>query len=406
MKSFDTPEFWQFVTDNAGADTRKLRLHYHGKDDADGVDYPLAITQIECRQKFGSKLRDTLAANPRFLFPNELAGEQSTSDLLATFHSSLLTVGETVTDLTAGLGIDALHFAAAGHTVLAVDRQEKLAEALRFNAATMRLPDLTAMHADSTALLTEDGIHSDVAFIDPARRSADGGRVYAIADCQPDVVALLPLLRRHFSRLVIKLSPMLDVTQTMRDLGPELESISITGTVTECKELVAVMRFGTETPIDDCPVRCVTLGTAMESVFHFTRDDEQAAPAGSFGVPRAGDYVYELYPAVMKGAPFRTIQQRFTGLYKLSANTHVFYSRELIPEIPGIARRVSAVIPWQSKNIKRLKTTLPQADVAVRNFGMSAADLQKKLGLRPGGPHRLLAVTDTASTRHLLILTP
>lgn len=404
MKSFDTPDFRQFVHDNLDADTRRLRLHYHGKEDADGIDYSLAITQIECRHKFGSKLRDTLAANPHFLFPNELAGEQSTSDLLAKFHTSLLETGETVTDLTAGLGIDAMHFAEAGHTVLAIDRQEKLAEALRFNAATINLPNLTAMCADSTVLLAEDSIRSNVAFIDPARRSADGGRVYAIADCQPDVVALLPALRQHFKRLVIKLSPMLDVTQTMRDLGPELEGVYIIGTVTECKEIVAVLRFGTNTDLDDCPVRCVTLAPGMESVFDYTRASEQSAPAGTFGIPRPGDYVYELYPAVMKGVPFRTLQQRFPSLCKLSANTHVFYSRELIADVPGIARRVAAIIPWQSKNIKRLKSALPQADVAVRNFGMSAADLQKKLGIRPGGPRRLLAVTDATNTRLMLEL--
>ena len=78
--------------------------------------------------------------------------------------------------------------------------------------------------------------------------------------------------------------------------------------------------------------------------------------------------------------------------------------RELIADVPGIARRVAAIIPWQSKNIKRLKSALPQADVAVRNFGMSAADLQKKLGIRPGGPRRLLAVTDAANTRLMLEL--
>lgn len=404
MKSFDTPEFRQFVNDNRSADPSKLRLHYHGKDDGDGIDYAFAITQIECRQKFANKLRDTLAANPDFIFPNELAGEQSTSDILATFHASLLQPGETVTDLTAGLGIDALHFARAGHDVLAVDRQEKVVDALKFNAATQNLCTITATHADCTELLAHTDIHSDVAFIDPARRSADGGRVYAIADCQPDVVAMLPRLRQHFKRLVIKLSPMLDVTQTMRDLGTELQCVYITGTATECKEIVAVMLFGSDKPIDKCPIRCITVGTGHESALEFTRESELSVSSMSYAAPCVGDYVYELYPSAMKGAPFRTIQQRYSGLCKLSANTHIFFSREMISDFPGVARRVSAVIPWQSKNIKRLKSTLPQADVAVRNFGMSAADLQKKLGIRPGGSHRLLAVTDASNNRLLLVL--
>lgn len=404
MESYDTPRFWEFVNQNIDKSPAALRLKYHGRDDADRVDYALAITQIECRRKFASKLRDTLAADPRFVFACELAGEQSTSDALAAFHASLVPGRSRVTDLTCGLGIDAIHMARGGSAVTAIDRQVSLVDALNFNAANLGLTNLTAECANCVERVKEGRLGGDVAFIDPARRAADGSRVFAVTDCRPDVTELIPFLRDSFHRLIVKLSPMLDVTQTMRLLGGELSHVYILGTRTECKELVCVMDFGTDTPALLCPVDCVTLSDSGQSVFRFTRGEELEAPAPAFATPRVGDYVYEPWPAVMKASPARVLLQRFPGLAKLSANTNVFFSSAPLDGFPGVARQVREVIPWQSKNIKRLKNSYPRIDVAVRNFGMSADDLQKKIGIRQGGEYRLLAVTDADGQRLLLVL--
>ena len=394
-------EFWKFVRDNARADVSKLRLKYHGAE-SPAIDYEAAITQIECRQRFGSKLADTLGSAPEFFFANTLAGEQSTSYALAAFHASLMeSDGLSVTDLTCGLGIDVFHLARRASQVTGIDWQEHLAEALGYNARQLGLGNVRGLCGDSVSMLTDGKLHADMAFIDPARRGEDGKRLFAVADCQPDVVALMPELRKCFRFLVVKLSPMLDVTQCLRELGKNVTDIYALGTRTECKELVAALDFSNET---DCPgIHAVTVGNDGKwDDFSFTIPEEEAAAPPRTIAPKAGWAVYEPFPAVMKAAPLKLLASRFQGLAKLASNTHVYTSEVPIAAFPGTAWKVDEVVEWKSKNIKRLKSRLPQADVAVRNFGMSAAELQSKLGNRQGGNARLLGVTDSRGERLML----
>jgi len=123
---------FEWVRANANADPAALRLKYAGKQGS--LDFNEAIIQIECRRKFGRKLGDTLSSFADFYFPSVLAGEQSSSDILADYHASLVPEGMTVVDLTSGLGIDVLHMARRASSVVAVERNPALVEALRYNS--------------------------------------------------------------------------------------------------------------------------------------------------------------------------------------------------------------------------------------------------------------------------------
>lgn len=399
MSDYRSPEFRRFVTEHAGDDVSRLRLKYHGSED--GFDYPAAILQIECRRKYARKFDETLSADPYFFFPDNLSCEQSTSDLLAAFHATLVEDGKYVTDFTSGLGIDCLHIARHARTVTAVERRRELCEALRFNAETLGLKNLRVVEGDCRTLLAEGYLGGDVAFIDPARRSADGGRVFAISDCEPDVLAMLSDIMAHFDVLIIKLSPMLDIARTIADL-PGIKDLYTVGTSRECKEVVAVVGKHTD---GEPMIHAVTIaGDGSYSSFDLTRSEESAAPAPALCDPEAGGYLYEPLPVLMKAAPFRLVAARY-GLNKLHNNTHIYYS-PLAKDCPGMERKeIVEVIPWQSKNIKRLKSRYPNIDVAVRNFGMSADALRAKLGVGSGsGSTRLLAVTASQGQKLMLIL--
>lgn len=401
-----TSEFWQFVEDNMAASPEALRLKYHRASDGSGIDYPLAITQIECRQKYGSKLRETLSRCPRFLFPTRLSGEQCTSDALAVSHAHLIGSARSVIDLTSGLGIDALHLANEGVAVTAVEIRPELAEALEYNARAMGVESLRVICGDCTELLASGGLRkADAAFIDPARRAADGSRIFAVSDCQPDVVAMLPEVSRLVKRMVIKLSPMLDLTAVEKQLSPFITDIYAFGTRTECKELVAILSFAEEhdeMSTDNVIRHAVTIlpdGTEIS-----LNDSERVTDNVLIGTPKAGSYIYEPYPAVMKAALWNVLAQRFPGLRKMADNTHVFWSAERIAEFPGQCYRLDEIVPWMSKHIKRLSSRIPVAEVAVRNFGMTAQALATKLQIKSGGQCRILGVTDSNGTRMLLVL--
>lgn len=398
--TYDSDEFWSFVNAHIDNDVATLRLRYHGD-----AKLSCAITQIECRQRFGKKLAQTLHAYPRLVFGNELCGEQSTSDALAEVHVSLLPHGSTVTDLTAGLGIDAMHTAIAGHAVTACERDEALVDALRHNAAGRALNGLRILHGDSVRMLHEGILHGDVAFIDPARRGDGGRRLFGLTDCVPDVVSMLDDFRRHFKKLIIKASPMIDIRGGMVEPLECVTDVYAIGTTTQCKELVAVcdltrpnITTGTQR------IHSLTLLADEETSDFSFEMSEESGPQPSLRTPKVGDVVYEPYPSVMKCGGYRTLAYRY-GTSKIAADTHLYASDTEISGFPGQAWRALEVLPWQSRVLKRFKNRYPKISVAVRNFDMAAAALQSRLGVKEGDGHlKLIAVTLADGTKALLVL--
>jgi len=387
-------EFWRWVAGHAADSPERLWLKY-------GRMHASEIVQVECRRRFSRKLADTLARVPHWLFPSTLAGEQSTSDRLAAFHARLVPDGAVMADLTAGLGIDTLHCAAVARNVTSIEIDAVKADALRHNMAAAGIGNVSVVAADCREWLEQyDGARLDMVFIDPARRSADGGRVFALADCEPDVVAMLPQLRRKARRMLVKMSPMLDISSVLGVL-PECARLFVLGTATECKELLALVDFENEIS-GDIEIEAVTLAADAEYTFDHTRAEEMEAEV-EYGLPSAGDYVCEPYPAVMKTGAVRVLAQRY-GLQKLAPNTHVYFASSSVCGFPGEQRRVVGVLPWASKVLKRFRRDYPRISVAARNFGISAEVLRAKLGVADSNEYRLLAVTDVAGEKHLIVL--
>lgn len=374
-------DFWDFVDGNISCSPAVLRLKYSGKD------REKEITQIECRQKFGKKLAWTLNKYPHFLFPSVISGEQATSDALADFHASLIGEATSIVDLTAGLGIDSSHIAASHPQakVTAVERDTDRFEALRTNFGDL----IHAENMDCIDFLEKDESGTfDIAFIDPARRATDGSRVFALADCEPDITSMLPLLQKNARYLIAKTSPMLDITHLAKEL-PGIEKIIALGTTTECKELVAIVNLTKEGAHNSYLIEAVTIGKPSLS---FTPNEEKNATCEFASEIKAGGYIYEPYPATMKAAPFNILSEKF-NLKKLHPNTNLYYSENLVDGFPGEAWPIVDVLGYESKNIKRLKKTYPSIRVTTRNFDMTADALRKKLGVKDGGDRRLFAVT-------------
>lgn len=403
-----TPQFFAWIDSHAKEDPQTLRLRFAGKPSPEGVDIPAAILQIECRRKCARKLAGTLAAAPEFVFPTALSAEQCSSDRLALFHASLLPEGtRTVVDLTAGLGIDAMTIARKGIAVTAIERQPALADALRHNSRALGIEDFTVECADCRQWLEDAagrGLRFDAAFIDPARRGSDGERLFALEACEPDVLDMLPLLAQICRRLIIKASPMLDISHTIAELTPPGPArVIAAGTSTECKELIAVVDF----PAADTEptIEAATLLDSVTATFAFTPETERLAPAVPDGPGIApGMYICEPYPATMKCGAHKVLAERF-ALFGFGANTRLFYSEESpADDFPGEAFKVIDVQDYASRNIKRFAGKYPAISVTARNFGINADQIRKKLGVREGDGHlRLFAVT-AASDKRLLIV--
>jgi SAM-dependent methyltransferase len=384
----------KWIEEHRNDDTTKLRLSYRKKYDASIYEY--AIMQIECRKKAAKKLHNTLKS-PHFIFPTTLSAEQCTSDDLAEFHSTLINDGETILDMTAGLGVDAFHLAQKAKYVTAIDLNEDVAEALSINAKALNITNFTGINADSVEYLKNSTKHFDTIFIDPARRGDGGKRLFALSDCQPNVVEVLDLIKRHCDKLIIKASPMLDATQMLREL-PETTDLYAIGTRQECKELVAVVDF--KNPKATPTLHCIT----NQCDFAYNHDVEVDAVA-QYGNILDMKYIYEPYPAVMKMQPIKTLSEFFNAI-KLHQNTHLYASNEIITNFPGDCYKIERIYPFSSRTLKEVAKEYPRANVAVRNFVLSADELRKRLKIKDDNKYRLYGVTSSNDYRILIVSTP
>ena len=381
----------KWIEEHRDCDTNKLRLSCRKKEDASVFEF--AIMQIECRKKASKKLYYTLQS-PNFIFPTNLSAEQCTSDELAEFHATLINEGETILDMTAGLGIDAFHLAQKAKHVTAIDINEDVAQALSINAMALNIDNFTAINADSVDYLKNSSEHFDTIFIDPARRGDGGKRLFALADCQPNVVELLDIIKQHCDKLIVKASPMLDATQVLREL-PNCSDLYAIGTRQECKELVAVIDF--KNPKDSPTLHCITGGNE----FSYTQTIESNSIA-KYGNITEEMFLYEPYPAVMKMQPIKTLSGRFNAI-KLHQNTHIYVSTKIITDFPGDCYKINKIYPFSSRIIKDVAKDYPRANIAVRNFIMSADELRKRLKIKDDSKYRLYGVTISNGDRLLIV---
>ena len=352
--------------------------------------------QIECRKKASKKLHNTLLS-PYFVFPTALSAEQCTSDDLAKFHSTLINAGETVLDMTAGLGIDAFHLAQKAKHVTAIDLNETVAQALCMNAKVLNINNFTGINADSVEYLKNTTDYFDTIFIDPARRGDGGKRLFALSECQPNVVELLDLIKQHCNKLIVKASPMLDATQVLREL-PNTTDLYAIGTRQECKEIVAVVDFKN---LKISPtLHCVTINDET-SDFSFTLDDEISA-SNSYGEICEGMYLFEPHPVVMKLQPFKLLSQQF-NITKLHQHTHLYTSSQSINNFPGDCYKIERIYSFSSRIAKEVAKDYPHANIAVRNFILSADELRKKLKIKDDNNIRLYGATIVNGDRLIIV---
>lgn len=389
MERIDMEAMWGYVAANAGADTLKLML----KSEPDlPFDKRFAVMQIECRKKAKSKIPELLA-NERFLFPKAISAEQCTHQQVAQFHASLFRDSDSVLDMTMGLGVDSYYISQRVASLKAIELDEEIAAAGAHNYA------FTVVNADSVAWLTQTDERFDAVFIDPARRGDGGARLYGLADCAPDVLGILPTIKAHAKRLYIKASPMIDVTQSMRDLAPHLTDVWAVSVKNECKELFFEVDFGVEC----ANVQLHALNFEAGGTQEFAVDSAALAVEGCYGSPSAGQYLYEPNASVMKIGAFAALTRQFP-IQQIAKNSHLYYSDDFVQDFPGRKFVIDSIIPFSGKEAKAVGKQHKQLNIASRNFRLSPDELKKRLKVRDGGDCYLFATT-LANGEQVLILT-
>ena len=404
-----TPETLRFALEHADDDVHELALR--GCHDPQ-VDLAAALQQIAGRQTARRKM-PTWAATEGLLYPPHLNMEQCSSEHTAQYKAEVLAayIGErplsaaTYVDLTGGLGVDFSFMAQGFGRALFVERSETLCDLARNNLPRLGLPQAEVRCAEAQTCLDSlcdghDAAHT-IIYMDPARRDTAGRRTYAISDCTPDVLALLPRLLASCQCLLLKLSPMLDWHKAVADLQAaapcHVDEVHVVEAGGECKELLVLLTPG-QSPQ---PLRVVC--TEGNDRFTFLpADDGQPpiAPPETQHLP--GKMLLVPGAAVMKGGGFGTLCRQME-VAQLASNSHLMVADHLPPHWPGRAYRIRAVTTMNRQELRHQLHLCPTPDVSVRNFPLTAEKLHRRLGIKKSGGKDHVFATTLSSGMHILL---
>lgn len=382
-----------FIREHAEADVRQLALR---KAKNPEVDLMVALEQIAGRQKARTKI-PSWAAREGIIYPPHLSMEQCSSEQTARYKAGVAGKGTLFVDLTAGFGVDTAFIAEGFKRVVSVERQEQLCQIASQNHKLLGLQQIEVVCGDGVAYLHQMQ-HADLLFIDPARRDAHGGRTYGISDCEPNVLEIIDEMVEKADRVMLKLSPMLDWRKAMEDLQTGsgnpvfVNEVHIVSVDNECKELLLIVSKE-EKPLH---IFCVNNGDMFD---YEAVQDRQPVICSQFSAPC---FLYEPNASLMKAGCFGLMTERYP-LAQLDVNSHLFVAASEIPDFPGRRFVVENVTSMNKRELKQALAGIRKANIAVRNFPLSVAELRKRLNLQDGGDVFIFATT-VANQGHQLVI--
>ena len=426
----------EFVAMHRDEDVRELALKAKR---VDGLDLPLALDQIAGWQ-IASKKLPQWASCEGIVYPPHISMEQCSSQFTAQYKSEItqtllvpsatvharvsdsaesdtqeaktglrmsdsgesdtLVAKRAMADLTGGFGVDFSYLARGFSQATYVERQRHLCELAEHNMAALGLDQVRIVCGDGVEYLSQmDPV--DFIYLDPARRDEHGSRTYAIEDCTPNVLELRDLLLAKSRFTLVKLSPMLDWRKAVVDFDGAVREVHIVATGNECKELLLVLGRPAQANARDSVDGAGSYQCLTPHVFCVNDDQRidydsakytQGLRIGGKPLPDAKRYLYEPNASIMKAGCFDLVEERF-GVTQIGPSSHLFVSEQQIADFPGRGFAIEAVGSMNKKDTKRLLNGVKQANIAVRNFPLTAPQLRKKLKLADGGTVYLFGTT-------------
>lgn len=370
-----------FIEQNINSDIKKLLL---AKRTDSRIDYEFAFRQIEGLQRIKHKV-PTFYNTKDIHFPPHLNIEQSSSESTALYKKNICE-GSVFIDITGGFGIDTYFISRGFEKAIYIERNEELCRIAEHNFAVLGAKNVIVKNTDSTSYISEISV-SDCILADPARRSKSGGKTVFLEDCEPDMTILHKRLLEKTKLLMIKLSPMLDITAAINSLS-NIKEVHVLSVENECKEILLLLAPNYNNRIKYYAVNILKNG--VTEFFEFSKEEEQVAICNY--VTTVSNFLYEPNSSVLKAGAFKMIAKTY-NINKLHKNTHLYSSNELIPDFPGRSFEVIRVWKNNKKELSELKNQLNKANISTRNYPLKPEELKKKTGIADGGDTYLFGCT-------------
>ena len=384
-----TPSERQFVQENLATDVAKLLLNPPSTF-KDNIQF--LVGQILSRRKAKDKL-PTWFANPNLILPPPLSVEQSSSETLANYKSTLVS-GELLIDLTGGMGVDCLAMSESFDKTIYVEADPYLCTRFDFNSRTLGRAMKVVNQKAESYLITRDFRTKPVIFIDPDRRS-DTQKMVGFKDCSPDITKFISHLKKVATHVLVKASPLLDIKAGIRELDG-VKEVHVLSVKNECKEVLFFLDFTRE--FGEPLIKAVNFLRSEKEVFEFRFSEEEKAVSN---ISDLANYLFLPNASILKAGAFNSISETYK-LPKIAPNTHLYSGDDLMAGFPG--RQFKVLSEKVTPDIIEEYLPQKQVNVITRNYPAKPDQILKKNKLREGGELYLIGFRDAEDKPQLVIV--
>ena len=370
------PEVQAFIAQHENSDPTKLILK---SPEVFGVPMAKIVDQIEGRRKAKEKL-PSYHKTKGIVFPAAVNLGQSSSESTASLKSVILSQKisrrSLCVDLTGGMGVDTFFISKIFDRVDHVEPNTELLEIARHNHVKLGVMNIGYHNISSFVYLASVHPSIDCVYIDPSRRDLHNRKVSSLASCEPNILELLPSIFNRTNYVLLKTSPLLDITEAIKQLE-HVNQVYVVSVDNECREILFFMdRNFTGEPL----LEAINLSKDSVSSFHFKFSEEKELHL-SFSDPE--EYIYEPNASILKAGAFKSVSARFS-VKKIHPNTHLYTSNKLLADFPG---RIFKILGLIKPDTKALKQYFPDgyANIFTRNYPLSPKELKARTRLKDGG---------------------
>jgi len=290
-----------------------------------------------------------------------------------------------------GFGVDALYFSQKVNFVTHCEINNELSQIVSHNLEQLNVTNIKTQINDGIEFLKKSKEKYDWIYTDPSRRNDAKGKVFLLEDCLPNIPENLDILFKKTDNILIKVSPILDITSAINEIKfiKEIHCISVKN---EVKELLFILE---KNYYQSIKIQTINFTKKGEQVFSFQYNEDISA---SFSEPKK--YLFEPNSAILKAGGFSQISQQLK-IDKLHKHSHLYTSNKLI-DFPGRYFEIIHEISYDKKLLKKLIPS-KKANITTRNFPETVDQIRKKTGIKDGGNQYLFFTTNFKSDYIVLI---
>ena len=366
-----------FIDDHLKSDLHKLILKGTPFNE---ISIQEIANQISCKKKSEKKLPSWYQNNAIY-YPSKINVEQSSSEKTASYKSALIE-GKNLIDLTGGFGVDSFYFSKVFEKVTYCEIDKKLSSITAHNFEQLKAKNIQVISKNGIEYLEKSKDIYDVIYIDPSRRTSDQRKVFLLEDCQPNIIENIDLLFSKTKSILLKTSPMLDMTNAINSLK-FVREIHIIGINNEVKELLFLLEKKHRA---DIQIKTINFTKESSQKFDFIHNQQSFS---NYHEPQT--YLYEPNATILKSGGFHELSDQL-NIFKLHQHSHLYTSEKLM-NFPGRKFKIIQITPYDKKKITSLIPS-KKANISTRNFRKTVAQIKKELKIKDGGDHYLFFTTN------------